>query len=594
MMDVFDGLAVSVLAKATLIVATGLMGSWLARGSRAAVRHAVLAASFAALLALPIASVVVPPVRVAVPVVRSVFVEAVDVAPQVASSNVSDVVPSEVSRWSLPSVATLLLAGWFAGAVFFLLRMMVGLRQVHSLRRYGLPWRDGQNVVDRLAREAGVRRRVEVLLHESLPAPVTCGVVHPVIVLPPDAQNWGGEDLNRAIMHELEHVRRGDWVSHCLARAVRAAYWFHPLVWIAWRQLALEAERSCDDAVLRHSEATAYADQLVGLAQRLSTARKSPALAMANRSDLSARVGAVLDSRQARGEAGSFLLAVVCIVATVAVLAMSPVRMVAAPQTASSQSPAVDSDGVDVDSPAGARQNGPRQSPASAEFDAVPVKLIDPNSQGSHWHEHSDAKYLNITGSIHGFILRTYGIRDTQLSGEPDWFNSRLYTIEAVTSAPATEKQMIQALRGVLADRFHLKLRQENRDLPVLALEVAPKGPRFRELKPGEVPATHDKPAPGIYARTFTSVEDLMSQLNGVFGGPAVADRPVVNRTHLTGNYDMHLETERQGQADDASGPVPFPNLPRDMQSELGLRLVAERGSLPCFVVEYAEAPAPN
>jgi hypothetical protein len=34
-------------------------------------------------------------------------------------------------------------------------------------------------------------------------------------------------------------------------------------VWIAWRRLALEAERSCDDAVLRRSEAAAYADQLV-------------------------------------------------------------------------------------------------------------------------------------------------------------------------------------------------------------------------------------------------------------------------------------------------------------------------------------------
>src|SRR5207302_9963933 len=121
---------------------------------------------------------------------------------------------------------------------------------------------------------------------------------HPAIVLPQDAPAWEMEDLNRAIVHELEHVRRGDWLSHCIARVVCAVYWFHPLVWIAWRQLALAAERSCDDAVLGRSEATAYADQLVGLAQRLSAAAKSSALAMANRADLAARIGAVLDSRQ--------------------------------------------------------------------------------------------------------------------------------------------------------------------------------------------------------------------------------------------------------------------------------------------------------
>ena len=113
-----------------------------------------------------------------------------------------------------------------------------------------------------------------MLLHEALPGPMTCGVLHPAIVLPPDAQIWDQEDLNRAIVHELEHVRRGDWVSHCLARAVCAVYWFHPLVWIAWRQLALEAERSCDDAVLGRSEATAYADQLVGLAQAVVGGRE--------------------------------------------------------------------------------------------------------------------------------------------------------------------------------------------------------------------------------------------------------------------------------------------------------------------------------
>ena len=66
--------------------------------------------------------------------------------------------------------------------------------------------------------------------------------VRPAIVLPRDAEDQ--EDLNRAIVHELEHVRRGDSVSRCFARVAGAVYWFHPMIWIAWRRLALEAERS--------------------------------------------------------------------------------------------------------------------------------------------------------------------------------------------------------------------------------------------------------------------------------------------------------------------------------------------------------------
>jgi TonB family protein len=136
------------------------------------------------------------------------------------------------------------------------------------------------------------------------------------------------------MVHELEHVQRRDWVNSCLARTVCAVYWFHPLVWIAWRQLTLEAERACDDAVLGRSEATAYADQLVGLAQRLSRTSKLPLLAMANRAELGKRVGAVLDSGQRRGRAGVFAVALACAAAAVVVVTMSPLRMVAAPQAA--------------------------------------------------------------------------------------------------------------------------------------------------------------------------------------------------------------------------------------------------------------------
>ena len=105
-------------------------------------------------------------------------------------------------------------------------------------------------------------------------------------MLPVDAKSWDEDDLNRAIVHELEHVRRRDWISQRLAHLVCACYWFHPLAWIAWRRFVVEAERACDDAVLRRSEPTAYADQLVNLAMHLSASRQ-PLLAMANRADLS-------------------------------------------------------------------------------------------------------------------------------------------------------------------------------------------------------------------------------------------------------------------------------------------------------------------
>ena len=85
-------------------------------------------------------------------------------------------------------------------------------------------------------------------------------------------KTWSELDLQRVFVHELEHVKRFDWLTHISTRAICSFYWFHPLVWIAWRQISLEAERACDDAVVVQTEREDYADQLVGLARRLSNA----------------------------------------------------------------------------------------------------------------------------------------------------------------------------------------------------------------------------------------------------------------------------------------------------------------------------------
>lgn len=332
-------LAVSMVVKATLIAALGLIGARLARGSRAAARHALLAATFAVLLILPAASLWAPPVRIALPATPPRRAAAIagpfrplPSALPALSARVTPVSPGSAEF----SPSTLLLAAWLAGVALFLLPVAMGLWQIGALRRSAAPWPQGQSIAGLLAAEAGIRRRVSVRLHPALSGPMTCGVLDPAIVLPEDAPGWTEEDLDRALVHELEHVRRADWLSHCLARMVCAAYWFHPLVWMAWRRFALEAERSCDDAVLRGAEPAAYADQLVGTARRLSAAAKAPLLAMANRADLTTRVGAVLDSRQRRGRAGVLAVAFACAAAVALVLALAPLTLVAAPQSTNS------------------------------------------------------------------------------------------------------------------------------------------------------------------------------------------------------------------------------------------------------------------
>ena len=603
-----SSLAASILGKATLITALGLMGAWLSRRRPAAVRHAVLAASLGVLLALPVASILIKPVRIALPsstqewVPPSLFPAPMDATQPAAAMDGSVVVASATQRWRGLSPTTILFAVWIAGTAFFLLRMIFGLQQVRALRQFGLPWRDGQSIVNQLALDAGIHRHVEVLLHESLPVPVTCGLVRPAIVLPPGAQAWEAEDLNRAIVHELEHVRRFDWASHCLARTACAAYWFHPLVWAAWRQFALEAERSCDDAVLARSEATAYADQLVGLARRLSAAQKSPALAMANRSDLSARVGSVLDSRRARSRASALLVAVAGAVAVAIVLTMSPLQMVAAPP--SSTPGAVASipkwEAVSIKRCTNAttalqgRGAGFSQSPNRQTWNCVPVSTL-----------------INVAYSIFASGHSKLPPYPVPIERLPSWADSERYTVEAkAEGSPGTGIMRGPMLQALLEDRFALKIRRETREGRVYLMTVAKGGPKLPPFQGACTPISLAHPAPIPAGQNSCRASFQAKGANQMFDDPGFDmdsfalwitraggfDGPLLNKTGLTGYFHFHVEfLSNRKPGDPGFTPTndpPFPSVFTAMQQQLGLKLEVGQGPREFLVVDHLEKPS--
>lgn len=245
-------------------------------------------------------------------------------------------VSTALDRASIPPLPVLLRFGWALGTVLLLVSLGVSLWKLGRIRRRAYPWTARNPLVTALVEDFGVSRSVALVLHEELAAPLTCGTRHPVVILPSDATTWSDADMRRALVHELEHIRRNDWVLQLLARLTCALYWFHPLVWKLWRQFCLDAERACDDAVLTRAEHTDYADQLVQLARRMSNAPIPVTLTMASRSDLSTRVSAILDGAQKRGPVGMLPGITTMTAAVVAALAMAPVRAIEAPRQSDS------------------------------------------------------------------------------------------------------------------------------------------------------------------------------------------------------------------------------------------------------------------
>jgi uncharacterized protein (TIGR03435 family) len=414
-------------------------------------------------------------------------------------------------------------------------------------------------------------------------------------MLPEDAQSWDEKELERALVHELEHVRRYDWAIHFWARVACAAYWFHPLVWAAWRQLTLEAERSCDDAVLRNAEATAYADQLLGLARRRSTVRRSPALAMANRSDLAARIGALLDQRQSRGPVSASLVAA-CGVAVAIVLTVAPLRVVAAPQSA-----------------------------ANPTFEVASVKL---HLGGTDRNTLVPPTVLPGGKFVSRFpltFLISYAYKvpfnqSARMTGLPDWAQGAqaTYDVEATSAMPpglsiqARNDRVRAMIQALLADRFKLVIRRESKEMPVYALLAAKGGPKLQRADIDE----KDCPEASLSAlgpvSPSTPMPDVCHVFNGGMGRGLHAraanmsdlagyvenwtDRPLLDKTGIKGLYRFETKgwqpmdpSVYAGSSDVADRPTVF-----EMFGQLGLRMEPQKGVVEVYVVDHIERPSEN
>jgi ankyrin repeat protein/beta-lactamase regulating signal transducer with metallopeptidase domain len=329
--------------KITVVLALGLIVASMLRRVPAAVRHLVLASTLAATVAIPAAGWLMPAVSVRVPSPSALAVAIADSSVRDRRPIESaDVVPAARVVPTAPpySPSALLYLAWTAGALICLCSLVIALARLARLRRTAVPWQRGQLLMDSISADAGMRRTIDVARHEAIRAPVTGGFGTPLVLVPREADSWDDQDLRQAFLHELEHIHRHDWGLQVAARALCAVYWFHPLAWLACRRLCLEAERACDDAVVARTEGAAYAQQLVTLAQRVTSAEAVPMLSMAGRSDLSVRVRALLDATMPRGRAGRRAVLMSVAAAGVIVAALSPLRAAGASRkTADDQAP---------------------------------------------------------------------------------------------------------------------------------------------------------------------------------------------------------------------------------------------------------------
>jgi uncharacterized protein (TIGR03435 family) len=150
--------------------------------------------------------------------------------------------------------------------------------------------------------------------------------------------------------------------------------------------------------------------------------------------------------------------------------------------------------------------------------------------------------------------------RRVMLAGVPGWVSSDRYSIEAIAPLNATKDQYREMVKALLAERFGLKIRFEDKEMPVLEMVLIKPGvPRPKLIPHEKGPSCDAKPTPEIYPsmcysfsampkgdrHTLFGSRGASMELIGKFlgnegGSTGEIGRPVVDRTGLMGEVGLH------------------------------------------------------
>jgi uncharacterized protein (TIGR03435 family) len=222
----------------------------------------------------------------------------------------------------------------------------------------------------------------------------------------------------------------------------------------------------------------------------------------------------------------------------------------------------------------------------------------------------------NVT--LQTLIRDVYQVQASQIAGAPNWLNSETYDVEARMDKSVAEElrkvdpmqslpERQRMLQALLADRCKLTLHRETKDLPVYALAIAENGPKLQEAKPGDTYANGIKGPNGhpggpgnirMGRGTLTgqalSMADFVRVLSDQLG------RPVLDKTGLTGKYDLTLQwTPDDSQLPGLKQAEPQPppsgsSIFTAIQAQLGLELESQDSPVETLVIDHVEKPSEN
>jgi bla regulator protein BlaR1 len=462
-----------------------------------------------------------------------------------------------------PLIGTLWIAGTFAVFLVWWLRWL----QVSCAKRAATPICRGPEVdLLRLLKPATGTRPVTILLSEGHVEPGVFGIFRPVLLWPTNISKELSEPQLRAILaHEVWHIRRNDNLTAAVQMFIEALFWFHPLVWWFGSRQMEERERACDEGVLGLGGAPAvYAEGILKTC-KFCVEAPLPCVAGVNGSDLKKRITRIMNMQ----DITTLSQAKKLVLSTLAIGAVGvPVLL-----------------GVASSPKAGAQATASAISSGPLHITAV-KRNVSGNMMTQIKRTAEGTSVSNTT--VRNLIQMAYSVKSYQLTGGPAWIDQDRFDITYTGGEPSGASRGLvsnAALKEVLAERFHLVLRQETKPGPVFALVVGDGGAKLATVTPQNAPGTDE---PLLSMRVME--EDGQGQI-AITGGPgglaeslsSQVGRPIIDKTGLTGIYNINFHW--------ATASASADSISSDLQQQLGLSLVPQEGPVETSVIDSVAIP---
>ncbi len=238
--------------------------------------------------------------------------------------------------------------------------------------------------------------------------------------------------------------------------------------------------------------------------------------------------------------------------------------------------------------------NAQTPAPDRPTFEVASVKLNPNPSRFTPIHFRPDGVSLTAV-DLRVVLILAYGVRDFQIVG-PDWLRDNAglnrFNVEARASHPVPEEQLRLMLRPLLADRFHLTLHHEQKEMAVIALRPARSGAKIKPSAGGVPPDTQWVGFAGV---SYTGngfinapMEALATAVGACTGG---ALPPVVEQTGLKGRFDFTAPRVLHPPPD-APAPTDEDRLAAcDLiaQQDVGMTLNRTKAPVDILVIDHAD-----